>query len=1174
MLRTSGNTADVAERGTSFLELMVAVSIVGVALLVMLQQLSISHRETDAGRDKVFAYQKGLAMLNELQAAIERGIVTEANQLEALTDVDESFVLTTLRGAAGTLLAPDHPSSGNLMRAGQWVWSRRIDVSPFPGNPRLRRVQVAVRRSLREGGPRQTYAAVASILNLPDESGATTQAYDVYVLALSAVPSTFMAMPSLRSTFDAAVGEVSQRAPGLVFRVHYITELGYGRDPFYAPYFNTQQGATTAAPWVYWYPSKCDQVTPALFALEHFGGLARTEAGRAHGYDATANPLPFTTADQFNHALRYPEAKRRFEARVAAGLADAEAPPLQLLLEDLHARPDRYRNAIFVGLHGEVLPFPPLRNWSDAAREPVSLPNVRVVTHPARLRTERDPDGDGDHADTRDVELRVHAYKQEPAGGADLLATPITIRIRGVDLSQNVNGADAGLPATLEIRRLVGGVDPITGTTIGADLEYHGFDEARGLPPTYVNRSQPLEMAYEVGWSTLPEPHTWIRLHNTPLVAPVVGAKGLFMASRLYGREYVPSPVVATSGGSPDFPSDLASPGLSPKNTARWRIRVPKAVFTETFPGGGLADQDQFLTIETSIGTNASSGAAWPTAIEPYNRSITYAWWARTPDAVPLTERYQVLGDPRFNPYVDLCAQGTSFPNGYNWYFDDLRSVTGDASGDWTCLDRDRLRDGFGAITDCDVPRIAQIWRTAVLKAGGVVTAFGGRFLGAISLGGDLCLPAEAGGVDPRPLPVHGAFYGLVGYAAVDTLSRDDPENPAAPGAPATFPKIGTVVVRSTTGLFVAEPALGELWPDTAITNWITTGNLQAGIGSTHYQRAPRHEVVFPNLPFGTELDEPIGMRIGSLGAATLLQSGTSFATFAQRVEPIGAMATTSDGIRALFLAAGVGLAPAVPVRWTMGLAETLSVPLPHLIWVSDYPDHFSQELERLARGPDLRSSSSIQRLMQPDGLARAFFALNGESPAGSLEQSRLPRAALLQGLHGLWVASNPAFDNDVAPVPRLLVFGPEQGAILADPSAVHLKWRTTSERWDGARYTLGHPESMPCDEPNLRYRLLWSDDVGVTWHDPQSGATVDPLARPPLEAMEPDSGFGDESFMLPLPAETFPQGDYVFRVIAHHRFRETHIAWHDVFVKVTRPAVEPPPDGGDESGGLKRGSK
>ena len=1150
------------QRGASFLELMVAISIVGVALLVMLQQLSISHRETEIERDRVFAYQKGLAILNELQAAVERGLVTNANDLESLADVEDSPVLTTLRDESGAVLPPDHPSSGNIRRLGQWVWNRRVEIHPTPGNPRLRRIQVSVRKPLRDGGPVQTFAAVATLLNLPDESGPTSQAYDLYVLALNAVPSSYMSVPSLRGTFQAAIDEISQRAPGLRFRVHWITELGYGRDPGYVPYFNTTEGATFAAPSVYWYPSKCDQVTPALFAPELFGSVARTDAGIMHGYDPTTNPYPHTTADRFNHARRYPEASKLFDARVAAGTVKATEPPLQILLEQMYAQPERYRNAIFINLHGEVIPYPPLRNYSDPARDPVGHSGVRVVTHPGRIRPERDPDGDGNHADTRPVELRVYAYKENTALAGDLLDAPITLRIFGVDLTRNVNGSASAAAPTLEIHRLIGGVDPDTGTTLGPSTEYAAFDDPEGVAPQLAARTHPHEMAYECGFVAAPEPFTWIKLHDTPVVAPAVDMRGLLPTSRLYGLEYIPSPIAFPVPTERDFPIDLASDGLGPKNTARWRIRIPADVFEAGFDGLGFANTDQLVTIDTRIGTELGTGTMWPTPLQPWNVSTTWAWWARTPDAVPLTERYQILGDPRHNPYVDLCADGSSFPNGYDWYFDDLRDGLDDACGDWPCLHDERLRDGFGPGVFFDVPRIAQVWRTAMMRATTIFTSFGGRMAGSVSIGGDWCLPAEPGQVEFRTLPVHGAVYGITGYAAVDTLTPDDPSSPAAPGAPATFPKLGAVYVVGNSNTFWARPWLGELWPDSAVATWSTEFNLSTNPSSGGYHRVPRQEALLPAIvPAGTNLTTSGGGRTHETGAATLLQFGTSFSTFAQKLEVPLSTAIPEPAVRDLFLAVGVGLGESVPVRWTHGLAATLPTPLPHLAWVGDYPDQYCQELERLARGPSLRSSSATLRLTAPSAIERAFFALVGETPQGSLEQERLVRSSVLQGLHSLWVAGHPAFDNDIAPVARVLVTGPEQGIVLDDPAEFPLKWRTSFERFDGARFTTSYPESAGGDESKLRYRVMYSSDGGMTWRDTLDNAVDDPMRRPAMEPLLPDSGFGDELFSVPVPAASFPTGDYIFRVVAHNTERHPHIAWHDLYAKIVRPAPADPKD-------------
>jgi len=101
--------------------------------------------------------------------------------------------------------------------------------------------------------------------------------------------------------------------------------------------------------------------------------------------------------------------------------------------------------------------------------------------------------------------------------------------------------------------------------------------------------------------------------------------------------EYIPSPVGA--GGT--FPLSLASKGSSgvPKNTARWLLRISKDVFTTMAPKGLSVNADRRLEIVTRIGPDLSTGAVWPTPHQPLNRSVTYAWWAASPNAVPATER-------------------------------------------------------------------------------------------------------------------------------------------------------------------------------------------------------------------------------------------------------------------------------------------------------------------------------------------------------------------------------------------------------------------------------------------------------------------------------------------------------------------------------------------------------
>ena len=40
----------------------------------------------------------------------------------------------------------------------------------------------------------------------------------------------------------------------------------------------------------------------------------------------------------------------------------SEEPTLRLFYEDLCTNPDKYRNALIINLHGELLPMPSLRN--------------------------------------------------------------------------------------------------------------------------------------------------------------------------------------------------------------------------------------------------------------------------------------------------------------------------------------------------------------------------------------------------------------------------------------------------------------------------------------------------------------------------------------------------------------------------------------------------------------------------------------------------------------------------------------------------------------------------------------------------------------------------------------------------------------------------------------------
>jgi hypothetical protein len=359
---------------------MVAISVVAVALMVMLTQISISFRENAMNEDRTFAYRKAMSMLSEIQNGIERGDIADAEHLDKLADVSEHNVaLTTIAGEDGLPLPPDHPMSGNMRRFDEWLWARVLEVSKMPLQEQLRYVRVKVYKR-RDHDSWDLQATVGALVSLSARAYQASKYYDVYVIAIAEAPSLWLPLASVQALIETAAVELQTIENGLKLRLHWITKLGYGRDESYTPFVNSLHDAADAAPFVYWYPGRTSATTTgSLYVAGTMGGRVRTEAGVLHDYDEDTNPVPYAVADQFNHCQRLPRAQALFERRVAAGLEDPSAPPLQLLLEQMASDPEAFRNAIFVNLHGPGLPLPPLRNYSDAAKDPIGPPGGRGV---------------------------------------------------------------------------------------------------------------------------------------------------------------------------------------------------------------------------------------------------------------------------------------------------------------------------------------------------------------------------------------------------------------------------------------------------------------------------------------------------------------------------------------------------------------------------------------------------------------------------------------------------------------------------------------------------------------------------------------------------------------------------------------------------------------------------
>lgn len=851
-----------AERGSTMVEVLIALAVVFVGIATLSQQISLGYRDLSQSVDRTFASAKAMAILAELQSGIDRGEIKDAVALAERADETLNPVLTTLRDEAGRELAPDHPGSGNLTRGGTWLWSRKVDIEPHPDQAKLRYARVSVFKldvQCRAG----QLATVSSLLALDVPAFQPTKVYDVYVLAAAQTPSLWQPSGTLRTALETAAHELQSPFRGIEFRLHWITNLGYGRDDAYVPHLNaTQPADTSAVPWAYWYPGLLAG-GEMLYSPELFDGRLRTEAGVLNDYDATSNPWPVAVADQFNHCARLPQARLAFDRRVAAGLETAAEPPLQILLEELATDPDRYRNAIFVNLHGAGLPIPPLRNYADAAKAPERQPGVRVVTHAARLWTPR-------AGAPAFAEFRVYGYKTDPGSGPSVLSEPITLRFEGLDLTAEIN---SGTDPTLWLHRLPGGVSSTTGL-VDSESDYAPFSSETGIPPRKSEPRQAFEMCYEAGYSATPYPHTWVKLYNTPLTAPTVGEGGLPASERLYGLEYIPSPIVPGDGFSLDLASAAGTP--QPRNTARWRLRVPVEVLLRH------GDFDRRITVTTSIGDDLEVGSMWPVPHEPGNRTTTYTWLANSPQAVPWTERYQIHGDPRHLPYSDVTVSGDSFTNGYNTCFDDLVDGETSAASRWPCLDGALLRDGFGSGVVVDVPRSVQLWHEALALAGATFVELGEDGAHVVLRGGEIAAAPQSapiGGSPSAPLLVHGGWFGLADPVEVDSMASPSLTSAAV---------AGPLCVTMGSGGFGVVPWLGELCPDASFADFIASGNLP----TAEFQARRRSSVASPVPPAGSVFSSRASSVAGTAGSEVWLP-GLSSAAASSRdrwfvVEPFG----------------------------------------------------------------------------------------------------------------------------------------------------------------------------------------------------------------------------------------------------------------------------------------------
>lgn len=1144
-------------RGFTFAELAFGMLILVIGAVVLVNHISVNFSTTNTERDRVFAYSKAQAILSEVQGFVDRGQVDAAVDLDVLDDgVVNRPTLTITTDASNQLVAPDHVLSGNYRQDGQWVWSRRVTVRPFQGlnNRNVRYVTVRIfRRSA--SGEEHPMADLSAVINSAGKAYPTTQVFDVYLLAIENIPGWWVFMDSIKPFVESMITDLETRNPGLEFRTHWITKSSFGRCQSYRPHVNETLDSNQNITETYHYPGRmpAGNASTYYYVPNNIKGRVNLDGAEENGYDADLNPYPYALCDYFNHAMRYPQELALWQKRVAAieerevAIAAAQAtgstppaelddmskePTLRLFLEDLYSNPAKYRNALIINLHGELLPMPALRNYSDAARDPVNLPRVRCVTHPEELRTMRNA---GSPGSSDPVRLRMYAYNDntQTYSGPNIMPVPMVVEVMGVDLTHpSVPGA---LATTCTLQQLRGGV-PVG---LLNDTTYYAFANAKVAGDPLLQSNEMFYRAEFVDPGVAGRPRfTRIYLYNTPVVAPPVSGRGLAASqqAQLYWMPYIPCPVEAAR----DFSTNLYTNSTLPKNTARWTLQIAPTVLTNLsfVSDNGTRynpSQDVQLEVRTRIWSGsdpANSGTMWPPSQRnaPENLSVTYTWWASTSEAVPITERSQFQGDPRHCPYKDLFNADPDYPNGYNWYHDTLTNTNNSATN-YPSISAGVLRNRWQSAMACDVPRLFEVLRRGITKSACVWTTLTGFSYYYVGVGND------------------------IGYDSANGYPSSIPSNLRPHGSPGSTGFLDTItgarrLVRSgvSSGYWWGMPWLGELYPDSAVATWYAAdaagnprGNLPAGTTSADFYQGQAQTVYSGSnrTAYGTALNNHL-QRTAANGCTAFFNIGTSGSTFHHTSSSgNGSLTTIGNELAANY---NMSMPTAAPVSrpfgldWSGGTGEEFG-------YAPYSTNRFTASLFRTYYTHASGIGSGLVKVVEPGNTSAAYVVVNGIDRAVESGTTFIAKWAVVSLVHSFLEAGTTTNTLRIQQLPRVEILSPTDITELDDPDEIEVQIGVAWRRWDGRPYTATGTYSE--SEAQLEYAVMYSNDGGRSWFHCSDDTPATPGVRPSAERLVADQGNGPDTYRWPVPAARFPEGSYLVRVDCFRQGAQVHYAFH-----------------------------
>jgi type II secretory pathway pseudopilin PulG len=1156
------NYKNKLRKGLTLIETLISIAVLMIILVVGISFITYISKESKELKEKAFAVLKASQILNEIRNYVDSN--KEALNLKYLDNFNDSNFnpYLTIENLSNPLLAP---SENKPLNSNDYTFYRRIRVYPLPNRPNsdnVRVVEVSIFKRENNGNYKFLTSATTVINTLANFSP-PTQVYDIYFLSIGTVPGWWVFTPEIKKVVDYVISDLEDRNNGLRINPHFITTMAYGgRDPYYSPFIGERinspnDGTPLHSPFVYYLAgtSYINRNSSFPFRYNTFNLITGYINKKTETEFTKTYVYPYSIADQYNHAVRYPQELRNYQAIVEYAKQNNLPKPeisYRMLIEKLYNDP-AYQNSIIINLHGELMPILPIRNYSDPAKLPYIDPstypippgdeqkykNIRIAVHPENIAYP-----DTSDPNFEDITLRVYAYQLNP--DANILPNDrvenITLLIGPLNSSRYTiwgYAIDGGTPP-LDTDYTEYNISPTNITTSETTIKLSGIPEAMHLKAKIYQKGGKNYLA--------------ILLKNTPTKCNMISNdKGFYQGlppnQRLYGLEYIPFMF--------PFHNDLIeldddSDSL-PKNTARWVITIKNVEKTQ--------DINNPLEIRYTIDPAKSGGdpIIYPDFNYPFldYAQSTYVWVCRNLDEIPITEQFQVLGDPRLCPYKDIVSNMR-----YNKYFayplgTNLNTIK------QNYFNNNILENGYssgGGLISVDIPASFYIIRESFGKSHSIFNSITGFSFYYVGLG------QETGGDGanslPNGVPVFQAVFqdgnGVIN--GEQSITTDNGTAEAGFGVKNIVRLTnnnwgGTSITNSVDyvawGNF-ALPFLNEIFPDDKYQYWKQNGNLN----NNEFKKRRWGDSLSTSFPYNRVV------RTGVSGCSSFFNAvpagyprnsnnwfthgwgnATSLAAHKQNI--------VSDMEKAFNFSLPSDITSARPFRVDLNFQgqppewNTDPFYINNRFFNSIYGTYYTHDG---ADGADI--ASAVIRTTKQDG-ARTYHwvVVNGLSPQGSEAQSFVARYSIMSSLYSFLLAGNDTNANvyPIPMIPLLNITNPTNTQEI-NSNNVNITWNIDFKRWDGNDYVNGFNVHQ---NPNNYFYLIKYQRLGDNeWYFIQDINRSFPCD---IGDLPTDSSYRIYTNSYNWNLSNFQNGMYWLVVEAHHNTRINHYSYHMIFVNINR---------------------